>query len=161
MTLCCLEDREQRKAVSSERAGYGRHWARPGLGNAQGTCWPHLALCPLGPEAELRSCPPISACVCAPSCLTLCDAVGCSPLGSSVHGILQARILSPHRILTVTSLLGCCFEWLSFTCKQKTPNNTLNFVLFCTYFLFDICQLVMRWMCIKYLWSVLYYSDIL
>ena len=27
------------------------------------------------------------------SCLTLCDPLGCSPLGSSVHGILQARIL--------------------------------------------------------------------
>ena len=27
------------------------------------------------------------------SCLTLCDPVGCSPPGSSVQGILQARIL--------------------------------------------------------------------
>ena len=26
-------------------------------------------------------------------CPTLCDHVDCSPLGSSVHGILQARIL--------------------------------------------------------------------
>ena len=29
----------------------------------------------------------------APSCPTLCDPVGCRPPGSSVHGILQARIL--------------------------------------------------------------------
>ena len=29
----------------------------------------------------------------AQSCPTLCDPVDCSPLGSSVHGILQARIL--------------------------------------------------------------------
>ena len=29
----------------------------------------------------------------AQSCLTLCDPVDCSPSGSSVHGILQARIL--------------------------------------------------------------------
>ena len=28
------------------------------------------------------------------SCPTLCDPVDCSPSGSSVHGILQARILS-------------------------------------------------------------------
>ena len=28
-----------------------------------------------------------------PSCPTLCNAVDCSPLGSSVHGSLQARIL--------------------------------------------------------------------
>ena len=27
------------------------------------------------------------------SCSTLCDAMDCSPLGSSVHGILQARVL--------------------------------------------------------------------
>ena len=27
-------------------------------------------------------------------CLTLCDPMGCSPPGSSVHGISQARILS-------------------------------------------------------------------
>ena len=27
------------------------------------------------------------------SCLTLCDPMECSPPGSSVHGILQARIL--------------------------------------------------------------------
>ena len=27
------------------------------------------------------------------SCLTLCDAMDCSPPGSSVHGVLQARIL--------------------------------------------------------------------
>ena len=31
--------------------------------------------------------------VCAQSCLTLCDPTDCSPPGSSVHGILQARIL--------------------------------------------------------------------
>ena len=29
----------------------------------------------------------------AQSCLTLCDPMDCNPLGSSVHGILQARIL--------------------------------------------------------------------
>ena len=33
------------------------------------------------------------ACVCAQSCPTLCDSVDCSPPHSSVHGILQARIL--------------------------------------------------------------------
>ena len=26
-------------------------------------------------------------------CLTLCDSMDCSPLSSSVHGVLQARIL--------------------------------------------------------------------
>ena len=32
-------------------------------------------------------------CMCAQSCLTLCDPMESSPPGSSVHGILQARIL--------------------------------------------------------------------
>ena len=38
----------------------------------------------------------LNACVCAKlpqSCSTLCDPMDCSPPGSSVHGILQARIL--------------------------------------------------------------------
>ena len=29
----------------------------------------------------------------AQSCLTLCDPMDCSPPGSSVHGIFQARVL--------------------------------------------------------------------
>ena len=35
----------------------------------------------------------VHACSVAQSCLTLCDPMDCSPPGSSVHGILQARIL--------------------------------------------------------------------
>ena len=38
-------------------------------------------------------------CVCAKllqSCLTLCDLMYCNPPGSSVHGILQVRILELH-----------------------------------------------------------------
>ena len=38
----------------------------------------------------------VCVCVCvlvAQLCLTLCDPVDCSPPGSSVHGILQARVL--------------------------------------------------------------------
>ena len=34
-----------------------------------------------------------SCCSVAESCQTLCDLVDCSPPGSAVHGILQARIL--------------------------------------------------------------------
>ena len=44
------------------------------------------------------------------SCLTLCDPMDCSPSGSSVHGILQARIL----------------EWVampSSSCDIKTPRR--------------------------------------
>ena len=35
----------------------------------------------------------VCVCVCAQLCLTLCNSVDCSPPGSSVHGILQARTL--------------------------------------------------------------------
>ena len=37
-------------------------------------------------------------CVCAQSCLTLWDPMDCSPSGSSVHGILQARRLEQFAI---------------------------------------------------------------
>ena len=37
-------------------------------------------------------------CVCAQSCPILCDPMDCSPPGSSVRGILQARILEPVSI---------------------------------------------------------------
>ena len=36
----------------------------------------------------------VCECVCAQSCLTLCDLMDCNSLpGSSVHGIFQARIV--------------------------------------------------------------------
>ena len=35
----------------------------------------------------------LNECVCAQLCPTLCDPTNCGPPGSSVHGILQARIL--------------------------------------------------------------------
>ena len=62
----------------------------------------------------------VCVCVCevAQSCPTLCDPVDCSPPGSTVHGILQARILewvaisfsmgsSQPRDRTWVSLLHC------------------------------------------------------
>ena len=42
-------------------------------------------------SGALKRC--VCVCVYTQSCLTLCDPVDCSPPGSSVHGILQARIL--------------------------------------------------------------------
>ena len=40
-----------------------------------------------------RKVPCCCSCLVAQSCLTLCEPVDCSPPGSSVHGISQARIL--------------------------------------------------------------------
>ena len=42
----------------------------------------------------------------AQSCLTLCDPMDCSPPGSSVHGILQARVLG----------------WVAISFSRKYPN---------------------------------------
>ena len=39
------------------------------------------------------TCSTVHACSVAKLCLTLCDPMDCSPPGSSVHAILQARIL--------------------------------------------------------------------
>ena len=38
-------------------------------------------------------CPVVVVVLLAQSCLTLCDPMDCNPPGSSVHGLLQARIL--------------------------------------------------------------------
>jgi len=43
------------------------------------------------------------------SCPTLCDSMNCSPLGSSVHGILQARILKWIAI-SFSTLMMCKFK---------------------------------------------------
>ena len=42
-------------------------------------------------DSWLSLCTPV--CAVAQSCLTLCDPVDCSPPGSSIHGIPQARVL--------------------------------------------------------------------
>ena len=54
----------------------------------------------------------MNECLVAQSCLTLCDSMNCSLSGSSVHGILQARILEWVAIPSSTQglnpgLLGC------------------------------------------------------
>ena len=46
----------------------------------------------------------------AQPCLTLCDPRGCSLPGSSVHGILQARIL----------------EWVALSFSNKREEMPLN-----------------------------------
>ena len=62
-------------------------------------------------------------CACVPakllqSCLTLCDSIDYSPAGSSVHGILQARIL----------------EWVAmpaFRGSSQPRDQTLVSYIFC------------------------------
>ena len=47
----------------------------------------------LGSHSKISPSPSVGRCVLTQSCLTLCNPVDCSPPGSSVHGILQARVL--------------------------------------------------------------------
>ena len=75
-----------------------------------------------------------SAFVCAQSCLTICDHMDCSPLGSSVCGIFQARILEwiaisfsrdlPHRDQTCISCGSCIgrqipYHWATWEALQS------------------------------------------
>ena len=74
----------------------------------------------------------VCVCVCvlvAQSCLTLCDPMDCSPPGSSVHGILQTRILEWVAIpLSVGSFpprdwTQICYI-LGRSLPSKPPGNT-------------------------------------
>ena len=60
--------------------------------------------------------------VCAQSCLTLCDPIGCSPPGSSVHGISQGRILEWFAISSSRGSLQprgwTHISWVSCTDRQ-------------------------------------------
>ena len=64
-------------------------------------------------------------CSVAQSCLTLCDSMDCSPPSSSIHGILQARILkqialfssrgsSQPRDQTHVSCTSCISRWILY-----------------------------------------------
>ena len=59
----------------------------------------------------------------AQSCPTLCDPVDCSPPGSSVHGILQARILERVAISVVkvkyTFSKDCCDYFIRMGCGRS------------------------------------------
>ena len=61
---------------SSDSCGPRAHWPEPSKGRL-GTLVGHMCVC-------TRT---------LPLCMTLCNPMDCSPLGSSVYGILQARIL--------------------------------------------------------------------
>ena len=53
------------------------------------------------------------------SCLTLCDPVDCSPLGPSIHGILQARFLER---IAMTSSRG------SLLPSRPTERNHISYI---------------------------------
>jgi len=66
-------------------------------------------------------------CACAQSCTTLCNPMDCNPLGSSVHGIFQARTLvwvaisysrgsSQPRNWICISYVSCVGRWILYHC---------------------------------------------
>ena len=84
-------------------------------------------------------------CVCV-SCLTLCNLVDCSPLGSSIHGIFQSRILgwaaisfsrgsSQPRDQIHVSCISCFGKWILYHCAAWEATqifvNLVNFRLVC------------------------------
>ena len=62
------------------------------------------------------------------SCLTLCDPMDCSPIGPSVHGILQARILEWVAIPFFS-------QWLIKNKIQECLNSTISWHVISVYFL--------------------------
>jgi len=75
---------------------------------------------------------PLHACSVAQSCLTLCDPMDCSPPGSSIHGIFQARILewvamfssrwsSRYRDWTQDSCVSCIGRQILYTAPPGKP----------------------------------------
>ena len=132
---------------STARAGRVRRWAqrggrriqnlKGGEGAAKGPCCWHYQ-----PEPS-RS---MSVCVDALGCVRLCNPMDCSPSGSSVHGIFQARILvwvAKGVFLTQRSnpSLLCLLRWqagslpLSHLAALTSPStvNSSNLRATCVY----------------------------
>ena len=78
----------------------------------------------------------------AQSCPTVCDPMDCSPPGSSVHGIFQARILEWVAISQPTKCL-----WSSTPSRIHAPNTSwLHFYMY-----FDVHIWLANSLCISYI----------
>ena len=93
-----------------------------------------------GPSISLHSQAPCPQGEVAQSCLTLCNPMDCSPPGSSVHGIFQARILEwiaisfsressqPRDQTWVSCIAGRVFTVWATREFHLTPQGTLLFL---------------------------------
>ena len=70
---------------------------------------------------------PLIGCLVAQSCLTPCDPMDCSPPGSSVHGIFQARILEWAAVSFFRVYFWSC-DWTHISCYSNV--NSLTDVTF-------------------------------
>ena len=102
-------------------------------------------------------------CVCAQTCLSLCDPMDCSPQGSSVHGIFQERIAewiaisysresSWPRSWTSVSCISCVGSWILYHCatwevhthREKTERNLKIKQLSVNHLLLSLCCIVLE-----------------
>ena len=60
----------------------------------------------------------ITMCVCAQSCLTLCEPMDCGLTGSSVHGMSQARILWSGLPLQISRRSSRPRDWICVACMS-------------------------------------------
>ena len=94
------------------------------------------------------------------SCLTLYDPIDCSPRGSSVHGILQARILEwvampppgdlPNPRIEPMSL--CLVHWQAGSLPLAPPGNSQNLQ-------YKICIMVMLQLKLQYFGHLMCSAD--
>ena len=86
--------------------------------------WPGSLAVPSG-ITRVSVCECVCMCMHTPSCPILCDPMDCSPPGSSIHGILQARILewvafsfsrgsSRLKGRTYISCISCLGRWVLY-----------------------------------------------
>ena len=85
-------------------------------------------------------------CVCAQSCLTLCNLMDYSPPGSTVHEIFQGTILEQIAIsfsmgifltqrLNHLSYLFCIGRWILYNCTTWVANAVINLL----YIIYIMC----------------------
>ena len=88
----------------------------------------------------------------APLCPTLCDSVDCSPPGSSVHGILQARIL--EWVATPFSMRSSQprdHTWVSCIRGRATRRLDALYAMWLTVKLTKVLQAQSRQQCLSFL----------
>ena len=66
-------------------------------------------------------------------CPTLSDPMDCSPPGSSIHGIFQARVLEYYSAIKENEIMPLAATWMDLETtsevrqtKNKTPENKVN-----------------------------------
>ena len=94
-------------------------------------------------------------CLVTQSCLTLHDPMDCSPPGSSVHGILQSRILEwiaislsrgyswPRDPTQVSCIIGRFFTiWTTRKALKQGNTNSWSYLFFSNFFKRSLCSWV-------------------